>query len=458
MMTAKVLLVDDDPFTRQLFKGVARGRPIELRTAASTAEARREFHSTDFNLIILDQRLPDGNGLDLFAEMRSERPRQLAVLITGHADVRDALRAVREGLLVYLTKPFENLEGVDVVIDKALEMDRAYREIGDLRETLEARPDHPLLIGRSDAMERLLSQMRQVAPLDTTVIIEGESGTGKGLIARQIHAMSPRAGGPFIELNCGALPESVLEAALFGSETAAFASAAKPTPGYFEEADGGTLLLDEIADMSPKLQASLLRVLAERTFARLGSVVQRTSNFRPLCTTNKSLDAEMKAGRFRSDLYYRIKVVIMRVSPLRERRDDTLSLALFFLDDLNRKFGKTAGPFTPEAIHALETARWPGNVRELRHAVERAVVVSANRPIVPADLGIAGSSQDASSQAAVMKQPLPFRAARERFEREYFANLLHSVGGNMSEAARRSGMARQNLYAYFQRLGIVAKQ
>jgi DNA-binding NtrC family response regulator len=456
-MTAKVLLVDDDPFTRQLFKGVARSRPIELRTAVSTAEARREFRSADFNLIILDQRLPDGTGLDLFAEMRSERPHQVAILITGHAEVRDALRAVREGLFDYLTKPFENLEGLDATIDKALEMDRAYREIVDLRETLEARSNHQAMIGRSAAMERLLTQMRQVAPLDTSVLIEGESGTGKELVARQIHALSPRAKGPFVELSCGALPESLLEAALFGDETRAFANAAKTTPGYFEEADGGTLLLNEIADMSPKLQASLLHVLEQRKFARLGSVAQRSSDFRLICTTNKSLDAEIKAGRFRSDLYYRINVVVMRVPPLRERRDDILALALYFLDDFNRKFGKIAGPFTPDAIRALETVHWAGNVRELQHAVERAVVASAGRPIVPSDLGIADNGQD-ETRAAGTDQALPFREAREQFEREYLVNLFRSVGGNMSEAARRSGMARQNLYAYVQRLGIDTKQ
>ncbi|MEK7877421.1 MAG: response regulator, partial [Pseudomonadota bacterium] len=183
-MKTKILLVDDDSYTRQLFKGLLREGAIELQTAVNTAEARLAFHSTDFNLVILDQRLPDGNGLDLFAEMRSERPRQMAILITGFAEVRDAVRAVREGLFDYLTKPFENLEELDAVIGKALEMDQAYREIVDLRETLEARPGHPVVISRSAAMEKLLLQVRQAAPLDTTVLSEGESGPGKEVIAK----------------------------------------------------------------------------------------------------------------------------------------------------------------------------------------------------------------------------------------------------------------------------------
>lgn len=455
-MKTKILLVDDDSYTRELFKGLLRDGAIELQTAIDTAEARRAFHSTDFNLVILDQRLPDGFGLDLFAEMRSERPRQMAILITGFAEVRDAVRAVREGLFDYLTKPFENLEELDAVIGKALEMDQAYREIVNLRETLEARPGYPVVISRSAAMEKLLLQVRQAAPLDTTVLIEGESGTGKEVIAKQVHALSKRAKGPLLELNCGALSESLLEATLFGYEKGAFTSAAKATPGYFEEADGGTLLLDEISDMSPKLQASLLRVLQEHTFARLGSTEQRHSDFRLICATNKSLETEMKAGRFRSDLYYRINVVVMRVPPLRERREDIVALALFFLDHFNRKFGKDAGPYTTEAITALETAAWPGNVRELQHAVERAVVSNMAGPVHPADFGTLSGSGDFQVAASVDKL-LPFREARERFEREYFANLLHSAGGNVSEAARLSGIARQNFYGHIERLGIVTK-
>jgi len=453
-MRAKILLVDDDPFTRKLFEELLLKSALTLQTAANVAEARNALRKDDFNLVILDQRLPDGNGLDLFAEMRTERPRQIAILITGFADVRDAVRAVREGLFDYLTKPFENLDELEALIYKALEMDRAYREITSLRESLEARPGKPGIISRSPAMKRVLLELRQAAPLDTTVLIEGESGTGKEIVAKQIHALSRRSTRPMLELNCGALSESLLEATLFGYEKGAFTSAAKATPGYFEEADGGTLFLDEIADMSPKLQASLLRVLQERTFARLGSTVQRSSDFRLICATNKSLDEAMKAERFRSDLFYRINVVLIRLPSLRQRKEDVLPLAALFLDHFNHKFGKDAGPLTPEAIALMEAANWTGNVRELKHALERAVVSNAGGPITPAALGIpAGSVLDPVASV----KPLPFREARENFERQYFENLLKHAGGNVSEAARLAGIARQNFYGHIERLEIVTK-
>ncbi len=455
-MTVKILLVDDDPYTRELFTGLLRGRSLELETAANVAHARRAFHATDFNIVILDQRLPDGNGLELFKEIRAERPRQVVILITGFADVRDAVRGIHEGLFDYLTKPFENLDELDAVINKALDVDRAYREIADLREKLEIRPDYMVCISRSAVMERLLIQVRQVAPLDTTVLIEGESGTGKEVVAKQIHALSARANGPYLQVNCGALSESLLEATLFGYEKGAFTSAAKTTSGYFEGVDGGTLLLDEIADMSPKLQASLLRVLDERKFTRLGSTVSRSSDFRLICATNRHLEPEMKAGRFRADLFYRINVVVLRVSPLRERRDDILALAFYFLEHFNHKFDKSAGPFSPDAIRAMESAQWAGNVRELRHAVERAVVTNVGGSITASDLGI----PDRGNALPGIQQPtqfLPLRQARDRFEREYFENLLQTTGGNISEAARMSGIARQNFYSYIEKLGIVTK-
>jgi two-component system response regulator HydG len=452
-MKPKILLVDDDPFTRSLIDDLLRGRAVTLTIAVNLAQARAAFRQTDFNLVILDQRLPDGNGLDFFTEMRRERPRQTALLITGFAEVRDAVRAVREGLFDYLTKPFENPEELDAVIGKALEMDRAYREIDALRENLGARKDGPVIIGRSAVIEGLLMQARQVAPLDTTVLIEGESGTGKELFAKLIHTLSARARGPLLEVNCAALSESLLESTLFGYEKGAFTGAAKATAGYFEEAHGGTLFLDEIADMSPKLQASLLRVLQERKFVRLGSTRPRASDFRLILATNKSLDAETKAGRFRADLFYRINVVALRVPPLRERPEDIMPLALYYLDHFNDKFGKEVGPLTPEAFAALEAAAWAGNVRELQHAVERAVAVKAAGPITPADLGLAPAA--AAPATAAHAPAAPFREARDVFEREYFAGLLAAAGGNVSEAARMSGIARQNFYAHIKRLGLV---
>jgi DNA-binding NtrC family response regulator len=451
----KILLVDDDPFTQQLFEGLLRREDFELRVAGNIAEARNEFHSIDFNLILLDQRLPDGNGLDFFKEMRALRPQQVAILITGHADLHDAIGAVRGGLFDYLTKPFRNLDELSAIIDRALEMDRAYREISNLQAMLAARPGGPVIVGRSAAMQKLLQQVQRTAPLDTTVLIEGESGTGKELVARQIHELSPRSKARYVGLNCGGLSESLLEATLFGYKKPAFTSDAKVTPGYFEEANGGTLVLDELGELSPKLQSSLLRVLQERTFSRLGGLTHMTSDFRLICTSSTSLADKVKAGDFRSDLYYRINVNLLRVPPLRERREDILSLALLFLDQFNSKFDKKAGPLVPEALAALEAAHWTGNVRELQHVIERAVVVNVRGPIVVADLELGAHDRAAGDHEA--SRPASFEEARERFERAYFIDLLHSVGGNVSEAARQSHISRQALHRYLKQLGIVTK-
>ena len=450
-MKPKILLVDDDAFTQYLFKDLLRERPVELTIAADLARARAALRARDFNLVVLDQRLPDGNGLDFFTELRRERPQQVAILVTGYAEVRDAVRAMREGLFDYLTKPFEHPEELDAVIVRALELDRAYREIGELRATLGARRDAPAIIGRSAAVEGLLMQARQVAPLDTSVLIEGESGTGKELVAQLIHALSPRAKGPLHAVNCGALSESLLESSLFGYERGAFTGAARATPGLFEEVDGGTLFLDEIADMSPKLQASLLRVLQEHCFVRLGGTALKRSDFRLVCATNKALEAEVRAGRFRADLYYRINVVALQVAPLRERPEDVMPLALYFLDRFNRKFGREVGPFTPEAALALESAPWPGNVRQLQHLVERTVAIKPAGHIALSDLG----KLDAAAPAAAASALTDFRSARHAFERDYFVRLMAEAGGNISEAARLSGLARQNLYPHLKRHGLV---
>ena len=449
-MKPKILLVDDDPFTQYLFKDLLRDHAVELAIALNLAQARTAFRQADFNLIVLDQRLPDGNGLDLFAELRRERPRQVAILITAYAEVKDALRAVREGLFDYLTKPFENPEELDAVIVRALELDRAYREIGELRATLEARRDGPTIIGRSAAIEGLLMQARRVAPLDTTVLVEGESAAGKELVAQLIHTLSPRAQRPLLEVNCGALSETLLESSLFGYEKGAFTGAVRATAGVIEEADGGTLFLDEIADMSPKLQSSLLRVLQEYSFVRLGGTTPRKSDFRLVCATNKPLAEEVRAGRFRADLYYRINVVALHIPPLRERPEDVMPLALFFLDRFNRKFGREVGPFTPEAALALEAAPWPGNVRQLQHLVERVVAVKSDGLVSAADLGSLGAAPPVPLGALSF-----YRDARDGFDRDYFTRLMAAAGGNVSEAARLSGLARQNLYPHLKRHGLI---
>jgi len=321
-----------------------------------------------------------------------------------------------------------------------------------LRESLQSGDNVPIHIGHSAAMLTLQNKINQVAPLDVTILIEGESGTGKELAARSIYANSPRAKGRFLEVNCGALSEQLLESTLFGFEKGAFTGAAKTTPGYLEEADGGILFLDEITDMSPKLQSSLLRVLQEHTFTRLGSAQVSTSDFRLVCATNKRLVDEVKAGNFREDLYYRINVVGLEILPLRERVEDIVPLAVHFLEHFNAKFSKEVGPLTPEALYLLERYSWPGNVRQLQHTIERAVALHAGGPVSTADLD--DISEDLIDDEPADGAVLSYQKERETFERDYLTRLLEEASGNVSEAARLSGIPRQNLYVRMKRWGL----
>ncbi len=445
-------MVDDDHYTRTLLERLLSGS-AEVHLAADGNEARALFAAEDFNLVMMDQRLPKDNGIELVREFRAQRPRLVAILMTGYADVRDAVAAVREGLFDYLTKPFEDLEVLEAVIGKALELDAAYREIDGLRSQLAVESGAPTMIGQSAAMRALLAQVRQVAALDTTVLLEGESGTGKDVIARLIHASSTRSGKPFLVVNCGGLPESLLETLLFGHAKGSFTGASLSSPGLFEKAHGGTLFLDEITDMSPKLQSSLLSVLQSRQFTRVGSAESRTTDFRLVCATNRSLAGEVEAGRFREDLYYRINVVPLRLPPLRERDGDVVRLAVSFLDYYNLKFGKHCGPLTPAAVALLSRHPWPGNVRQLKHCIERTVALHPGGVVDAVHLDLSVESPAAHSDDT--EQAVAYQEARARFEREYLKQVLEAAKGNVSEAARISGIPRQNFYVKARRWGFV---
>lgn len=457
-MLPKILVVDDDRYTRTLLEQMLRSS-AHVHLASQGDEARQLFAEHDFNLVLMDQRLPQHLGLDLLREFRAQRPRMVAILMTGFADVRDAVAAVREGLFDYLSKPFEDLEALEAVIGKALEIDAAYREIDSLRSRLAVKSGAPMVVGQSVAMTRLLGQIQQVAGLDTTVLLDGESGTGKDVIAKLIHAHSTRAGQAFLEVNCGGLPESLLESLLFGYEKGAFTGAAQATAGYFEKANGGNLFLDEIADMSPKLQSSLLRVLQDHSFCRIGSTQPRSTDFRLICATNRALAGEVKAGRFREDLYYRINVVAVHLPPLREREGDVFRLAVHFLELFNTKFGKQCGPFTPAALATLESHPWPGNVRELQHCIERVVAMQPGGVIDAIHLcpSCAPNTPVQPLPAPAAAQELVYQEARADFEHTYLRQLLAAANGNISEAARMSGIPRQNLYVRMKRWGFVTE-
>lgn len=455
-MLPRILIVDDDRHTRHFLERLLC-RTAELCLAVDAKEARARFSAGDFNLVLMDQRLPDANGIDLLREFRRIRPHLVAILMTGFADVRDAVAAVREGVFDYQSKPFEDLEALEAVIGKALKLDQAYREIDNLRAQLETEHRLPVIVGQSAAMAHAQAQLQRVAGLDITVLLEGESGTGKDLAAKLIHGLSARSEHPFLEVNCGGLPETLLESLLFGFEKGAFTGAGQATAGYFEKAHGGTLFLDEIADMSPKLQSSLLRVLQDTVYTRIGGSQPRKADFRLVCATNRPLLAEVRAGRFREDLYYRIAVVTICMPPLRERSGDILPLAMHFLEAFNAKFGRRCGPFTPAAVQALESHAWEGNVRELQHCIERTVALHTDGPV--SDMHLFPEGIDALRSVAPLASPvdsaLGYQDARATFERDYMVRLLDAAHGNVSEAARLSGIPRQNLYVRMKRWGIV---
>jgi len=451
-----ILVVDDDPYTLKLFEKLFKTKELALKTASSGLEARALISEGDYNLILMDQRLPDARGLEILKEVLSARPLQVAILMTGYAEVSDAIRAVREGLFDYITKPFEKLESLESLIEKALELDRAYREIQRLRKALDQQEKGTDIIGQSPVMQAFREKIAQVAPLDATVLLEGESGTGKSLAAKYLHDLSRRTGQVFLVVNCGGLSEQLLESALFGYERGAFTGAMRTTPGYFERADGGTLFFDEISNMSDKMQCSLLQVLQERTFSRIGSPDMRSSDFRLVFATNKRLSDEVNSGRFREDLFYRINVVTIEVPSLRDRKTDIVLLSLHLLEQFNARFGKKVGPLTPDAIAALEGFSWPGNVRQLQHTIERLVALHPGGPISASQvIESAQMRQDRRRKGddAALGGVSPYQEERARFEAAYLSRLLKTAGGNISEAARISGVPRQNLYLRMKKWG-----
>jgi DNA-binding NtrC family response regulator len=395
-------------------------------------------------------------------------------MITAYGTQRIAVEAMKAGAEDYLPKPFDNDElriKVRNVMEKQL-LRRAYNRLVEQVNLESGR--FAGMIGLSRAMMRVFETIDKVAPTDVTVLVRGESGTGKELVARAIHSRSPRANGPFVPVNCAAFSRELVESELFGHEKGAFTGAVARREGKFEAADGGTLFLDEIGDMSLETQAKLLRVIQEKRFERIGGNQSLVADVRIIAATNQNLEAMAADGRFREDLYYRIKVVEVRVPPLRERREDIASLAMHFLDEACKQFVTPHKTLTPEAMRACVENPWRGNVRSLKAAIEQAVILSSGAEITPAELlgGSATGSAEAASNHDAARMPaagvtadapgdggeIKFREAKEKFvgqwERDFFINALRATGGNISRAAERAGMYRQNFQQKMRELGI----
>jgi two-component system, NtrC family, response regulator GlrR len=437
-VAAHLLVVDDDADMLRLLTIRLTAAGYRVTAVTSAEAALTQLHIERPQLVLSDVRLPGRDGLALFDDIRAQHPSLPVILLTAHGTIPDAVEATERGVFTYLTKPFDG-KGLLDKIAEALALSAPVHSAQ--RGSPEAWQSH--IISRSSRMAEALAEARMVAHSDASVLLRGESGTGKELLAQAIHQASARASKPFIAVNCGAIPEALLESELFGHVKGAFTDAVANHKGLFQAADGGTLLLDEIGDMPPALQVKLLRVLQEREVRPLGSSQSIPVDVRIISATHRDLDAAMAGGEFRADLYYRLNVVSLTLPPLSERREDIPLLANHFLVTLAAKYHKRLSGFAPEALKALTTAAWPGNVRQLYNVVEQVCALSTT-PLVPLAL-----VQRALRSPSV--QVLTFAEAKQRFERDYLVGLLKLTDGNVADAARLADRNRTEFYRLMQK-------
>ena len=444
----RILVIDDEPTQLELVGGFLRKQGFEVVAAASGRAAVARFKQEPFDLVLTDQRMPDLSGLDVLEAVRAASPETAVVIMTAYGTIETAVSAVKAGAADYLAKPL-NLDELLHRIHQIQDRRRLLTENRELRAALAERHRVEGIIGESGAMQEMLSVVRRVAPSDATVLIRGESGTGKELIARALHYASPRAARPLVKVNCAALAESLLEAELFGHEKGAFTGAVTARKGRFELADGGSLFLDEIGDLPPHLQVKLLRVLQEREFERVGSSRPVKVDVRLLAATHRNLEALVREGRFRDDLYYRINVVTIQLPPLRERREDVPLLIDHFLRAFADKNGKSIRGLTREAREALLRYDYPGNVRELENLIERAVVLTRDDVIDLTDLPLT-----LEAQAAEPESGAGLVAAVEGLERRMIREALAKADGIQTRAAELLGIGERVLRYKLKKYGL----
>jgi len=457
-----ILLVDDEPDFRTVVGEALRDAGYRVSLAANGAEGLTQISSNVFDVMICDIRLPKVDGLTLFRRVRQESPGTDVILITAHAAVTDAVAALKEGAYDYLTKPFEVdeiiLQMQRIATQRALkrELEQARAELSQRKTNGAGTSAAGSIIGRSPAMLRLAERIETIAQSDAPVLITGESGTGKELVARTLHERSTRRAKPFIAVNCAAFPETLLEAELFGHERGAFTGAVKRRDGRFKAADGGTLLLDEIAEVPLPAQAKLLRVLQEGTVEPLGTNESTKVDVRIISATHRNLRERIKEGRFREDLYYRLNVLDIEIPPLRERRGDMPLLLQYFMSKFTQP-GKAPSSISPRAWAVLSQYHFPGNVREFAHAIEHAVVLANGGEIEVEHLpgGITGTLEGGASTPAGSLRSLS--AALKEFEHEYLLRALAQANGKKMKAAEILGISRKNLWEKLRLHGIASE-
>ena len=448
-MGARILVVDDEQGVREALRQVLDYEGHEVRVAASGGEAITLYPDFRPHLVFLDVKMAGLDGLETLARLRALDERAQVVMISGHGTVATAVQATQRGAFDFLEKPLDT-DRLLVTVRNALGRTELLQENERLRESVEVRF---AMVGKSPALKAVLETIEKVGPSGARVLITGENGSGKELVARAIHEISARREGPFVEVNCAAIPGELIESELFGHVKGSFTGAVTDRAGKFELADGGTLFLDEIGDMSAAAQAKVLRVLEEGVVTRIGGSRPMAVDVRVLAATNKQLDDEIEAGRFREDLFYRLNVVPIEVPPLRNRTDDIPDLVEHFVARLAARGGMPSRRFLPDAIRALQARSWPGNIRELRNAIERLLILAPRREIVAEDVdrllpdgGRAGLH--------VLPGGGTFEEFRQQAEREFLVAKLRQFHWNVAETARALDMPRSNLYKKIEKYGL----
>jgi two-component system response regulator GlrR len=445
MENERILVVDDEEGLLQLVKMRLTAMGFGVTGCTTGSEAIAAAKKNRFDLAITDLRLGNEDGLDVTEELLRIHPGLPVIILTAHGSIPNAVEAMQRGAFGYLTKPFDDKE-LKAKIEEGLSPQRMRGEIQRLKSLVNELYGMENIVARSPAMQRILQQVVQVADSDATILLFGETGTGKEVLARVIHSNSRRSKGPFVALNCAAIPETLFESELFGHVRGAFTSAHGAKRGLFQSANGGTLFLDEIGEIPLSMQVKLLRAVQEREVREVGSEISTKIDVRIIAATNKDLGEAVKNKSFRNDLYYRISVVPLFIPPLRDRRDDIPLLAQHFLTASAKRANKGLRGFTPAALNRLVTHPWPGNVRELENVIEKAAVMTRQDMITPDLLPSMGTSPDAPLK--------PLTEAKEEFEKTYLKNVLQLTGGNISRAAQFAGRYRADFYKMLKKYGL----
>jgi two-component system nitrogen regulation response regulator NtrX len=454
-MRKSILIVDDEESIRQTLGGILADEGYEVLTAGSGEDALKIIEEELPNLVLLDIWLPGMDGIEVLKVIRSNYPQIRVVMISGHGTIETAVKATKLGAFDFIEKPL-SLENVILVANHALDMIRLEEENVLLREKIHNEYE---LTGNSPAIVELKEVIALVAQTNAWILIMGENGTGKELVARSLHRRSKRAEKPFVEVNCAAIPEELIESELFGHEKGAFTGATAKKRGKFDLAHEGTLFLDEVADMSLKAQAKILRILQEKKFERVGGNTFIMTDVRVLAATNKDLETEMETGRFRQDLFYRLNVIPLVIPPLRERKEDIPALVECFLRDFAVKEGEAPKRLSDDAINVLLRHSWPGNVRELKNIIERLVIMTPSDVITANDVPALGMGADKiPEEPCVPISADSYREAKMDFERQFLVKKLKEFNGNISRTAEAIGLERSNLHRKIKSYGIEVKE